>query len=108
MALTGQRLELGVNIGKKKSFIALFARLCFDGHDGEKTAPSGRNFKLVTRRLARSAERIGLVRANNNTVLTDKSISDNFSLDESIESSQVTTVLTFQVEEYLGVGGRWL
>ena len=91
-----------MKVGKKKSFVALFAQLCFAGHDGMKTAPSGRNFKLVMRKLARSAECTGLVRANNSTVLIDK---DTFPLDESIESSQVTTVLTFHVEEYLGIGG---
>ena len=73
-----------------------------------KTAPSGNNFKLVRRKLARSAERKGLVRANNDTILIDKSINDSFPLDESIESSQVTTVLTFHIEEYLGVGGHRL
>ena len=75
MALTGKGLQLGVNDGKKNSFNALFAQLFFDGHDGMNTAPSGENGRVKS---ARSAERSGLVRANSNTVLIERSISDNF------------------------------
>jgi len=58
-------------------------------------APSGRNFKFGKRKLAKSAERRGLVRDSSRTVLIESSIRGSFSLDNSIESSQVTSVLTF-------------
>ena len=105
MALTGQRLGFTSKAGKKNSFSGFPIRLCFDGHAGMNNAPSGRNFKFCKRKLAKSAERRGLVRDSSRTVLIESSIRGSFSLDNSIESSQVTTVLTFQVLEYRGVGG---
>ena len=70
--------------------------------------PSGRYFKLDRWKLAKYAEHGGLVKDSSRTVFIDSSISDSFVLDSTIESSQVATVLTFQVLEYHGVGGRRL
>ena len=69
-------------------------------------APSGRYFKLDRRKLAKFTEHRGLVRDSSKTVLIESLIS-SFVLD-TIESNKETTVLNFQVLEYLGVGGQRL
>ena len=66
------------------------------------STPSGRHFKFSRRKLAKLAEHRGVLRDNNRTVLIESSFSGSFSLDNLMESNQVTTVRTFQ---YLGVGG---
>ena len=105
MALAGHKLGFTSKAGKKNSFSGFPIGLCFDGQAGMNSAPSGRYFRFGRRKLAKSAERRGLVRDNNRTVLIESSINGSFSLDNSMESSQVTIVLTFHVLEYRGVGG---
>ena len=103
--LAGQRLELDSKAGKN-SLSDLPIRLCFDWHAGMTITPSGRYFKLDRRKLAKSAERSGLVRDSSRTVFIESSISGSFVLDTTIETNQATTVLTFQVLDYRGVGRR--
>ena len=70
--------------------------------------PSGKYFKFDRRKLAKFAECRGLVRNSSRTIFIESSISGSFALDTIIESNKATTVLTFQVLEYCGVGGQRL
>ena len=102
--LTGHRLILPGNDGKKNSAIGFPWRDCLASPRGRKVTPSGLGCLLATSNCDKSADLDGRVNARRKAVFHVRCFSERDSV-LPMDSMWLSTCCTFHVLEYLGRGG---